>query len=141
MNKLTAFTFLAAMFLWSHYSLAGNNLSYEPAIVHLEGNVATQSFWGPPGYGEGKNDKKVSVAVLYLNSSINVFPAKDVADDDPDSEPEENVNKLQIVNYKSPVKIRGCYRVTGTLMHQVSADHFTPVLIVMDSYEKSANCK
>jgi len=141
MNKIALFTFFIGMLSFNSYSIAGESLNYEPAIVQLEGNVSTETFWGPPNYGEGKHDQKVNVAVITLNSAINVLPGKNMADDDPDNEVEENVDKLQIVNYKSAVKIRGCYKITGTLMHQISAEHYTPVLIVMNSYEKSTGCK
>lgn len=139
-NIFTAI-FLSASIFFCNLAFAGNNLHYEPVVVTLEGYITIHQFDGPPNYGEGPNDKKVDVPVLNLSEPVNVSPAGDVSDDDPDNQEEKNIKILQIVNYKKDMKINGCYRVTGTLMHQITADHYTPVLIVMQSFEPSSVCK
>ncbi len=48
-------------------------LSYEPAVIQLEGQLTMELKYGPPNYGEQpKTDAKVRVPVLMLIRSVNV---------------------------------------------------------------------
>ncbi|MFS2222882.1 hypothetical protein [Pantoea sp. B65] len=146
-RKLTPLSlFISAMMLSGAAGLfqqaqAEDVLQYKPTVVTLEGDVDMQQFDGPPGYGDGPNDKKVYVPVLHLATPVSVTPAPNTSNEDPDSEPENNVTEMQVLSEKGPVKLDGCYRISGKLMHQVIADHYTTVLIVMDSAQPSTNCK
>lgn len=126
---------------FTHTAQAAEALQYQPAVVTLEGYVDMQQFDGPPNYGDGPDDKKVYVPVLHLDSPIAVNPAPNTPNEDPDSEAESNVTELQILAAKGQVKANGCYRITGTLMHQVIADHYTKVLITLNSAQPSTSCK
>ncbi|MBP2169638.1 hypothetical protein J2125_002830 [Erwinia toletana] len=116
-------------------------LQYRPTLVTLEGDVDMQQFDGPPGYGDGPDDKKVYVPVLHLATPVAVNPAPGISNEDADSEPESNVTEMQVLSDHGAVKLNGCYRISGKLMHQVIADHYTTVLIIMDSAQPSTNCK
>ncbi|MCU5771927.1 hypothetical protein N5923_12740 [Erwiniaceae bacterium BAC15a-03b] len=115
-------------------------LQYQPAVVTLEGDVDMQQFDGPPGYGDGPDDKKVYVPVLHLSAPVTVNPPPNTSNENADSEPENNVTEMQILSDHGPVKLNGCYRISGKLMHQVIADHYTTVLIIMDSAQPSTHC-
>lgn len=131
---------LSGMTLATQAASADETLQYQPTVVTLEGEIDMQQFDGPPGYGDGPDDKKVEVPVLQLAKPVTVVPLPDTPEESPDSETARNVTEMQVLSHKGPVKISGCYRITGTLMHQVIADHYTPVLIIMDSAEPSHNC-
>ncbi len=114
---------------------------YEPETVTIVGNIVEKQFAGPPGYGENASDKKVTVPVVLLAEPISVLPAAGTEDDDPDNQPEQEVRSIQVFSYQGPVTVRGCARLEGTLMHQVSADHYTKVLLIVKNAQKIANCQ
>ena len=113
---------------------------YEPESVTIVGKVVEKQFAGPPGYGENASDKKVRVPVVILAEPVSVLPSADTEDDDPDNQPEQEVRSMQVFSYQGPVTVRGCAKLEGTLMHQVSADHYTKVLLIVKHAQKTANC-
>lgn len=113
---------------------------YEPESVTIVGKVVEKQFAGPPGYGENASDKKVMVPVIILAEPISVLPTAGMEDDDPDNQPEKEVRSMQVFSYQGPVTVRGCAKLEGTLMHQVSADHYTRVLLIVKSTQKIASC-
>ncbi|QKJ85708.1 hypothetical protein PMPD1_0736 [Paramixta manurensis] len=113
---------------------------FEPEIVTVVGTVTLKKFPGPPNYGEGPDDKKVDVPILLLPQAIDVVARPDATDDNPDSETEKNVGEMQIILPDQPVRLKGCIALTGTLMHQVTAGHYTSVLIVMKSAKPGRRC-
>ncbi len=113
---------------------------YEPESVTIVGKVVEKQFAGPPGYGENASDKKVRVPVVILAEPVSVLPSADTEDDDPDNQPEQEVRSMQVFSYQRPVTVRGCAKLEGTLMHQVSADHYTKVLLIVKHAQKTANC-
>lgn len=118
----------------------GDVLQYQPTVVTLEGEIDLQQFDGPPGYGDGPDDRPVEVPVLQLQKPVTVNPPPNTPESSPDSESARNVTEMQILSRNGPVNLSGCYRITGTLMHQAIADHYTTVVMVMNAAEPSANC-
>ncbi len=129
------------LFLLSSASLYAKTVyHYEPETVTIAGKVVEKQFAGPPGYGENASDKKVRVPVVILADTVSVLPLADTEDDDPDNQPEQEVRSMQVFSYQGPVTVRGCAKLEGTLMHQVSADHYTRVLLIVQKAQKIASC-
>ena len=105
---------------------AGACLRYEPDPVSLTGTVRRVMAYGPPNYGENPaTDAKEPYLALVLPTPICVEAAGD-------SPAETELRQLQIVFTRlrpdrSLVGHR--VRITGTLFHQTTAHHQTPVLI------------
>ena len=113
---------------------------YEPESVTIVGKVVEKQFAGPPGYGENASDKKVAVPVVFLAEPVSVLPSAGTDDDDPDNQPEQKVKSMQVFSYKGPVTVRGCAKLEGSLIHQVSADHYTRVLLIVKKAQKIDSC-
>jgi len=130
------------LFLLSSASLYAETVyHYEPETVTIVGKVVEKQFAGPLGYGENASDKKVTVPVVLLAEPVSVLPSAGTEDDDPDNQPEQEVRSMQVFSYKGPVTVRGCAKLEGTLMHQVSADHYTRVLVIVQKAQKIAGCQ
>ncbi len=104
-------------------------LTYEPAVVQLEGNLVMEAKYGPPGYGENpKVDKKVSVPILVLSEPISVRG-------DPDSEINtesfEGVKKIQLaVEEKFRKDLIGKQVVVkGSLFRGHTGHHYTTLVM------------
>lgn len=119
---------------------AAETYHYQPESVTLTGSVSIQTFDGPPGYGDGPNDQQVKVPVLALNNPLVVMPQPGIDVNDPDAQEEDNVTDMQVLNPEKLALPEGCYALTGTLMHQVNADHYTPVLLQLKSAAPAKNC-
>lgn len=113
---------------------------YEPEVVTITGIVADKSFPGPPDFGENINNKKVTVPIVLLHDPIDILPVPNVEMNDPDNQEEKDVKFMQLFSDGKPVKIRGCAKLTGSFMHQVTAHHYTKVLMNVDLAEKSKEC-
>ncbi|MEK0167407.1 MULTISPECIES: hypothetical protein [Pseudescherichia] len=130
------------LFLLSSASLYAETVyHYEPETVTIVGKVVEKQFAGPPGYGENASDKKVTVPVVLLAEPVSVLPSAGTDDDDPDNQPEQKVKSMQLFSYQGPVTVRGCAKLEGSLMHQVSADHYTKVLLIVKNGRKIASCQ
>jgi hypothetical protein len=70
-----------------------------------------------------------------------MLPSAGTDDDDPDNQPEQKVKSMQLFSYQGPVTVRGCAKLEGSLMHQVSADHYTKVLLIVKNGRKIASCQ
>ncbi|OON40040.1 hypothetical protein BTJ39_11440 [Izhakiella australiensis] len=130
---------IAAFFLTATAG-AAETYHYQPEAVTLNGQVSVQTFDGPPGYGDGPDDQQVKVAVLELDSPITVVPSAGVDINDPDAQEEDNVTDMQVLNPDNIDLPEGCYALSGTLMHQVNADHYTPVLLQLKSASAASTC-
>lgn len=129
------------LFLLSSASLYAETVyHYEPETVTIVGKVVEKQFAGPRGYGENDSDTKVTVPVVILADAVSVLPTADTEDDDPDNQPEQKVKSMQVFSYQGPVTVRGCAKLEGTLMHQVSADHYTRVLLIVKKAQKIDSC-
>lgn len=113
---------------------------YEPESVTIVGKVVEKQFAGPPDYGENASDKKVTVPVVLLAEPVSVLPSAGTEDDNPDNQPEQEVRSMQVFSHQGRVTVRGCAKLEGTLMHQVSADHYTRVLLIVQKAQKIASC-
>lgn len=129
---LSAFLATSAMAAETHH--------YQPESVTLTGGISIQTFDGPPGYGDGPDDQQVKVPVLALDSPVTVMPQPGIDVNDPDAQEEDNVTDMQVMNPNNIPLPEGCYNLTGTLMHQVNADHYTPVLLQLKSATPAKNC-
>ncbi|HKR22002.1 MAG TPA: hypothetical protein VJS17_05365, partial [Pyrinomonadaceae bacterium] len=69
MKTLTLITLTALVAICNLQAFAQGKrwLSYEPAIVELEGRLVIQNEWGPPNFGEEPlTDRKEKVPVMVL---------------------------------------------------------------------------
>lgn len=115
-------------------------LTYEPDIVTLHGVIKHDKYPGPPNYGEGPDDEQVTVPVVHLESPINVKGKTSTEAGDPNAQSEENVALVQLNPLGKPIRLDGCMRVSGTLMHAVSAAHYTPVVMIVKTAAAASDC-
>lgn len=105
-------------------------LSYEPAVVELQGKLAVEWKHGPPNYGEQpKTDAKVRVPLLKLAETINVRGNPENA---LNAESVEGVRQIQLLfQSESAYKqlIGKQVVVKGTLFRAHSGHHYTDVVM------------
>ena len=114
-------------------------LEYEPAVVHLSGRIARQTFPGPPNFESIKEgDAKEIQWILHLSTPICVNGKQG---DELNSEPESGLRTIQLVivtsgDFKrySPLLGKDVI-VTGTLFHAITMHHRTHVLIEVQSIQ------
>jgi hypothetical protein len=105
---------------------------YEPTVSVITGTIKTESFYGPPGFGEHpKTDSREEVYLLVLEKPINVISTAKENDDDANTT-KNNVLKIQLIspdninlaNYKNKT-----VRLTGTFFGPETGHHHTDVLM------------
>lgn len=114
-------------------------LSYEPASVQLQGTLKLVSKYGPPNFGENpETDEKVQVPILELREPVSVRadPSSNLND-----ESAEGVTEVQLVfslkgtpAYSDLVNQN--VAVTGTLYHAHTAQHYTTVLMTVETIRR-----
>jgi len=93
-----------------------HRLSYEPAVVTLEGTLVRRTFPGPPNYESiRKGDRPETAWILELGAPVCVYPDS--------AEPDILWGKEVIV--------------MGTLYGVHTGHHHTPVLLTIESIEKA----
>lgn len=111
-------------------------LSYEPAVVQLEGVLTLVQKYGPSNYGENpETDEKVQVLILVLKN-----PADVRADPDSDLNTDsfEGVKEVQLVIFP---KRKIAYKhligknilARGTLYQRHTGHHYTDVVLTVIS--------
>jgi hypothetical protein len=117
-------------------------LSYEPAMVQLQGTLRLALKYGPPNFGENpETDEKVQVPILELTEPVNVRA-------DPSSnlnhQSAHGVTKIQLVfslegkpAYSDLVNQNVV--LTGTLYHAHTANHYTPVLMRVETIRRATD--
>jgi hypothetical protein len=110
-------------------------LSYEPAVVALEGRLTVVWKCGPPNYGENPNtDAKVRVLILVLSRPANVRGNRQ---DALNTESVEGIKRIQLnpFNLNTPYKqfIGTKVLVNGTLFHAHTGHHYTKVVMDIHS--------
>jgi hypothetical protein len=110
-------------------------LSYEPAIVELEGKLTIEWKYGPPNFGENpKTDTKVRVPVLVLAKPVNVHGDQENFPFDVEV---KGIRRIQLLvfNLKVPYKQFTGRRVVvaGSLLHAFTGGHYTDVLMNVHS--------
>jgi Domain of unknown function (DUF4431) len=111
-------------------------LSYEPAIVQVEGRLLHVERFGPPGYGEDPEvDQRVSVPILQLAEPTKICG-------DPDSEVNnesfDGITEVQLdpggTSYR--MLIDADVVATGTLSRAVTGHHYTEVILRLTKLER-----
>jgi hypothetical protein len=110
-------------------------LSYEPAVVELEGQLIVESKYGPPNYGENpRTDSKVRIRVLVVSKPVNV---RGNPQDALNKESLEGIRRIQLnlFNLKTPYKqlIGKRVVVSGTLSHAITGHDYTKVVMDVHS--------
>lgn len=104
---------------------------YEPTVSIISGTIKTETFFGPPGYGEDpQTDSREVSYILNLDNSINVI-SKSKEEGDFNST-RYNISKIQLTstsdveftNYKNKF-----VRLTGTFFGAHTGHHHTDVLM------------
>lgn len=131
MKKLILITLTVAICSFQASAQGKRWLSYEPAIVELEGRLVIQNEWGPPNFGEQPlTDRKARVPVIVLAKAINV---RGTPGDTINATSVEGTRRVQLVfpDNAMPYKqlIGQKILVQGSLFHAHTGHHYTPVLI------------
>jgi hypothetical protein len=106
-------------------------LSYEPAVVELEGTLTIKTYYGPPNYGEHpKTDSKEAQWILRLNEPVDV-----IGDDRyPETMSVHGIRYIQLVLLGRQSELIGRKVLAkGTLFHALTAHHHTDVLMDVQS--------
>jgi len=106
-----------------------------PVPVRLTGVLRAEQRLGPPGYGETpKQDEKISIFVLHLNTAIDVC-----ADRTPDN-PQPVLKAVKVLQVTGKLDLDRAKRqiglqtiLFGTLYRRAWGSDFTEVLIRVDS--------
>lgn len=117
-------------------------LSYEPALVQLQGTLKLVSKYGPPNFGENpETDEKVQVPILEVREPVSVRadPSSNLNDESADG-----VTEVQLVfslngtlAYSDLVNQN--VTVTGTLYHAHTAHHYTTVLMTVEAIRRATD--
>jgi len=133
MKTLTLITLAALVAICNLQASAQGKrwLSYEPAIVELEGRLVIQHEWGPPNFGEEPlTDRKEKVPVMVLAKAINV---RGTPGDTLNATSVEGTRRVQLVFPYTPIPYKQLIGqkivVKGNLFHRHTGHHYTPVLI------------
>lgn len=115
-----------------------NQQSYQyDSVSVITGTVTTESFYGPPGFGEHpKTDSKEEVYILTVEKPINVISKE--TDENATNTTKENVSKIQLImpdnNDASGYKNK-TVRLTGTFFGPQTGHHHTDVLMDVQKVE------
>lgn len=110
-------------------------VSYEPAIVELEGKLTIEWKYGPPNFGENPHtDARVRVPVLVLAKPVNVHGDQE---NFPFNVEAKGITRIQLVvfDFKGPYKqfIGKRVKVAGSLFHAHTGGHYTDVVMDVHS--------
>ena len=137
MFRLTTLTLFVLILVSASKTVAQDKhwLSYEPAVVSLEGKLIVEWKYGPPNYGENpKTDAKVKVPVLVLSEPVSVRGNPDYF---PFNIEVRGVRRIQLLlfNIKTPDEqlIGRRVHVNGTLFHAHTGHHYTKVVMDIGS--------
>lgn len=114
------------------------NYYFEPSISVISGTIVSETFYGPPGYGEDPaNDTKELCYVLLLDNPINVIPGPDDYDDEINNAAVNNITKIQLVNsdYFQEKYLNKLVKLTGTFFYGHSGHHHTDILLYINDAE------
>jgi Domain of unknown function (DUF4431) len=110
-------------------------LSYEPAIVELEGRLIVERKFGPPNFGENpKTDAKMRVPILVLAKPINIHGNKEYFPFDVEIKGVRRI-QLLLLNVKGPYThfVGKKVLVEGGLSHAFTGGHYTDVVMDVHS--------
>jgi hypothetical protein len=141
--KLTTITLFVLTLVSASKTVAQDKhwLSYDPAVVALEGRLTVEWKYGPPNYGENpKTDAKVRVPVLVLSEPVSVRPNPDYF---PFNVEVRGVRRIQLIlfNLETPYEqfIGRRVLVNGTLFHAHTGHHYTKVVMEVSSLKLKKN--
>lgn len=108
------------------------DFAFEPAVSTISGKIITETFYGPPGYGENpKTDTKEMQYLLLPDNPINVIAQ------DEKNESKYKVSKIQLLNNKDAINISkhlgSTVVLTGTFFSAHTGHHHTEVLMDVTS--------
>jgi hypothetical protein len=136
-------TFFVLILLGSFRTAAQDThwLSYEPAVVELDGKLIVESKYGPPNYGENpKTDAKVRVLILVLIKPVNI---RGNPQDTLNKESVQGIKRIQldVFNLKTPYKqlVGRNVVVKGTLFRAITGHDYTKVVMDVCSIEQKTN--
>lgn len=139
MHKVPLTLLSAVIFLLAFEARSQSNrwLSYDPAVVELEGRLTVQRRYGPPNFGEQpKTDAKVKVPIIVLKNPVNVRGTPGAAPNDVDV---KRIKRIQLIfepgqmNYAALVGKK--IVVKGKLFHAHTGHHYTDVVMSVVSIE------
>jgi hypothetical protein len=126
-------TLVGVTFLVSSAVSAGECLSYEPAIVTLQGSVSLKAAYGPPGFGEDPmHDAHEDYLALTLDAPVCMMASSKPHTDDV---AETDIKMMQLVfpngeNFqKAKQWIGKRISLNGSLYHAFTGHHHTTVLL------------
>jgi len=115
------------------------DFQYEPAISVISGTIATEMFYGPPGFGENpKTDKKEDIYLLVPDQPVNVIGPADQNEED-NNTTKNNIVKIQLIFPETinPVDYKNKkVRLSGTFFGPETGHHHTDVLLDVQKLEE-----
>ncbi len=109
-------------------------LSYQPAVVELQGTLRVKTFYGPPNYGENPaTDAREESPILILKNPVNVRGNRNPQIEF-DRKSVRNLRAMHLVLVMPHKEFIGRkVIVKGTLFHAFTGHHHTNVLMNVQS--------
>jgi hypothetical protein len=113
---------------------------YEPSVSVISGIIKTESFFGPPGYGENpQTDSREDKLILSLDNSINVISYAEEIEEGEYNTTKYNISKVQLLS-TSGVELSNYDNkkvyLTGTFFGSNTGHHHTAVLMDVNKVEE-----
>jgi hypothetical protein len=116
-------------------------LSYEPAVVSLNGTLVRKTFPGPPNYESTQNGDKPETA-WFLDLQFPICVDEDKLEPGL-NQAQDSVRKIQLIlqrdqyqRYKRLIGMK--VFATGTLSQEITAHHHAPLLLTVSSLGRSS---
>ncbi|MCL2027225.1 MAG: DUF4431 domain-containing protein [Bacteroidales bacterium] len=115
---------------------------YEPTESVISGTIKSETFFGPPGYGDNpQTDSREDYYILYLDNSINVISESKEIEEGDFNYTRYNIYKIQIAPaFGSDITFtkyeNKFIQLTGTFYGAHSGHHKTDVILSVNKIEE-----
>jgi hypothetical protein len=125
----------------SRKTLDYRNFFFEPSISEIKGKLTTNSFYGPPNYGDTpKEDRIENVWMVYLENPINIHQLKEHLEEGDFNSTQFNITRIQLVILNDKLELKKLMsenvRIKGSFFGANTGHHFTPILMSVISIIK-----
>lgn len=120
------------------------NYFFEPSISEVRGLLTTNTFYGPPNYGDTpETDRLENVWMLYLENSINVHQLKEHLEEGDNNSTQFNISRIQLVIFDKNPEFKNFnnkkVKVRGTFFGANTGHHYTPILMIVKNIVSDEN--
>ncbi len=118
------------------------NFFFEPIESEIVGRLTTNTFFGPPNYGDTpEQDRLENVWMLYLGEPINVHQDKEHLEEGDYNSTKFNITRIQLVIHDRKQDIKNLMNqnvlLRGTFFGANTGHHYTPVLMEVLTISKT----